>query len=229
VRPIIDQLNTAVRFVRRRPFLLLPLGAVVVAAGVNGVRQAGVVDQGVTLPKVYKPYVALDGSFTCDAPAAWQISDRSDYPTQSSGAHFSSNEASVDISSVGVEKPAANMLLGALKEAIVRRVDTLASWTHSPLDALHRQAESTVASHYDRYVEKEPEQLTGRMGDMLVSEWTAESTSPLSHHPMHGYRATMIGGSTVYTVVCACREEDWKHLWFDFSRMIRSQASLRST
>ena len=214
---------------RRRPFLLIAICAIVAGVSVDSVRQAGVVDQGVTLPKVYKPYVALDGSFTCDAPAAWEISDKSDYPTQFSGAHFSSNEASVDVSSVGVEKPAGGMLIGALKEAMVRRIDTLSTWTRSPLDALHRQAQTTIASHYDRYVEKDPVQLTGRMGDMLVSEWTAESTSPLSHHPMHGYHATMIGGTTVYTVVCACREEDWRRLWFDFSRMIRSQTSLRST
>lgn len=195
------------------------------AFSLYSMRETGVIDQGLAVPKVFKTYTAIDGSFTCEAPVDWSSSDRSAYPSQYSGAHFSSGDASVDVSSVGVEQPAKDMLFGVLKEAFVRKIDTLATWGRSPIDALHKQSRETIASHYQRYVEREPETISGKMGDILVSEWTAESNNPISHRPLHGYHATVIEGDRVYTLVCSCREEDWKRLWFDFQRMIRSQSS----
>jgi hypothetical protein len=191
----------------------------------------------VKYPSTYTTYTAVDGAFQSDTPVGWGTSDHSDVqhtdPVVSagspdapavSGARFSSGSASVDISGASTQTSFGGLIVSAISDAFNQNADTLRTWANSPLQAYHDKDKAMVTTAFQRYVEQAPQPDYGGMGDMLVSEWTAESPGFLTGRPVHGFRATAISNDRVFTIVCACREQDWVLLKPAFQRILRSVA-----
>ncbi|MGO8671853.1 MAG: hypothetical protein ACLQVD_10870 [Capsulimonadaceae bacterium] len=211
-----------------RPVQYAVAGAVGLAVLIAVLAATGVFRGHAQIPTGFTTYTSIDGSFNSDAPLNWSKSDKSDFTSNDSddatgkttGARFSSGDAFVDISSAPVVKSVGGLLGGVFQDLLSHRTDTIQSWAKSPIAAFHNDGKSAVSQSVQRYVEQPAVEEFGGMGDLLVSEWTAQSGGS----EVRGYRATTIGGDRTYSIVCECRDSDWPLLRADFHRILMSVA-----
>ncbi|MBV9851088.1 MAG: hypothetical protein JO250_15565 [Armatimonadetes bacterium] len=179
----------------------------------------------VPAPTAYVPYVALDKSFTCDAPSGW---------ARASGGGDGGNAAGVLLTRgaarIEVEGDLAGSLMGDIVTSNNNQADNLASMTGQPappqtppVEKLHQGQAKALAKKYDDYDEQPAQPLSSPVGDARISEWTGSGGTLVGK--LHGYRVTLLGNERRYSVICQCPEDNWAVLQPAFQHVIASLAA----
>jgi len=173
-----------------------------------------------TPPTGFTSFSASDKSFSCDAPTGWVTTAADKSKTEAgsdstvNGVLFQSNSAQMDITTDSITSLVASDLMKNSGETL--------SSTESRAPALHKQWKTSVSATHKGFQETLVAGFQGQMGDALLSEWTADGNVFGLGGKVHGYRASLIGGSKTAEVVCSCLESDWPALKPSFLRVIGS-------
>ena len=193
------------------PALLIGLGvaAVIVLALVFGLRGRKPVV--VAAPASYKTYTALDGSFSCDRPAGWKMTESGMQGGSLAQAAFEQGPARVRV----VADAAGSLLSESFNSA---NANLPPEQQTPPVEKLHAMDKKQLADDLTHYQEQPAQKAALPGGDARVSEWTAADSSG----NLHGYRVTMLNKEREITVICLSPERNWATLQPAFQRIINS-------
>jgi len=171
------------------------------------------------VPTTFTAYAAPDKSFGCDAPDGWSVTpaDKSHQMAGSDsttgGVLFASGSSSIDVTTDTLATVVAAGLMAGQSDAAL---------TGSHAAALHKQWKKMVAAPHKGYEETQVADFESAMGDARLAEWTASGNVLGLGGAMHGYRASLAGGSHTAEVVCQCPEGEWTTLKPAFQRVLAS-------
>ncbi len=171
-------------------------------------------------PASWGTYTAQDKSFSCAAPQGWETtpSDKAQQMTgkdsTTGGVLFRSGSATIDITTDTVAT-----LVGY--DVMHNNADPQ-TLTGSKAGVLHKQWRIATSAIHKGYHETKVTDFEQKMGDARLSEWTANGNVFGLGGRVHGYRASLVGGSTTAVVVCQCLESDWPALKPAFLHVIAS-------
>ena len=173
-----------------------------------------------TPPTGYTSFIASDKSFSCDAPTGWVTTAADKSKTEAgndstvNGVLFQNNSAQMDITT--------DSMASLVSADLMKNSGETLSSTESRAPALHKQWKTSVSATHKGFQETLVAGFQGQMGDALLSEWTASGNVFGLGGKVHGYRASLVGGSKTAEVVCSCLESDWPALKPAFLRIITS-------
>lgn len=174
-------------------------------------------------PTSWTTFTAQDKSFSCAAPGGWETtpSDRAQQmvgkDATTGGVLFRSGSATIDITTDTVATLVAYDVMHNNADP-----QTL---TGSRAGVLHKQWKIATSAIHKGYQETKVADFEQKMGDARLSEWTANGNVFGLGGRVHGYRASLVGGSTTAVVVCQCLESDWPALKPAFQHVIASVTS----
>ncbi len=176
-----------------------------------------------TAPTTWTTFTAQDKSFSCAAPGGWETtpSDKAQQmvgkDSTTGGVLFQSGSATIDITTDTVATLVAYDVMHNNADP-----QTL---TGSKAGVLHKQWRIATSAIHKGYHETKVADFEQKMGDARLSEWTANGNVFGLGGRVHGYRASLVGGSTTAVVVCQCLESDWPALKPAFLHVIASVTS----
>ena len=173
-------------------------------------------------PTGWTTFTASDKSFSCAAPGGWETTT-SDKAQQmvgkdqtTGGVQFRSGSASIEVTTDTVATLMSYILVHGNGDT-----DVL---TGPKAGALHKQWKIATSAIHKGYQETKVAPIDQNMEDARLSEWTANgNVFGLGGH-VHGYRASLVGGSLTAVVVCQCLDSDWPALKPAFRHVIASVA-----
>jgi hypothetical protein len=169
-------------------------------------------------PTSYTHYVGSDKSFSCDAPAGWDVIAADTSTTSVGGAVFKTGDAKIDITTGSTADVLASDLLHSSS-----LVPT--SLTGSKAEALQSQSKKKVSGIVKGYNEQNGLAFSCGYADAICAEWTATGNFFGMGGPLHGYRASLVNGSHTATVVCQCADSEWPTLKPAFQHVLQSMAA----
>jgi len=176
-----------------------------------------------TAPTAWTTFTAQDKSFSVAAPGGWETtpSDKAQQmvgkDSTTGGVLFQSGSATIDITTDTVATLVAYDVLHNNADP-----QTL---TGSKAGVLHKQWKIATSAIHKGYQETKVSDFEQKMGDARLSEWTANGNVFGLGGRVHGYRASLVGGSTTAVVVCQCLDSDWPALKPAFLHVIASVTS----
>jgi len=174
-------------------------------------------------PTSWTTFTARDKSFSCATPGGWETtpSDKAQQmvgkDATTGGVLFQSGSATIDITTDTVATLVAYDVMHNNADP-----QTL---TGSKAGVLHKQWKIATSAIHKGYKETKVSDFDQKMGDARLSEWTANGNVFGLGGRVHGYRASLVGGSTTAVVVCQCLESDWPALKPAFLHVIASVTS----
>lgn len=200
--------------------------------------------ENVPAPTAYRPYVAADKAFACDAPDGWARQGTAAQAIQS-GVVFKQGDAviTIDADLTGSlmgdmmrassnasggsgdmsSDPGAQAFLSQLPPQM--RAQMAADQREQrkpPVERLHAQGRRSLELRYAHYAEQPMQSLPSRLGEGRYSEWTGEQSGFLTSGKVHGYRVTILNNDRRVTVLCHCPESSWATLKPAFGNVIGS-------
>lgn len=185
----------------------------------------------VAAPTAFVPYTAADKSFMCEAPAGWHAEGIGAEGGQGSRTIISQGDAVITLRSNASASTMADMMNATNAQQQQARED-LQNMPGGPpagmpappppvpaVQQLHKMNRESLAAKYEDFTETATHPFQGRLGDARLNEWTGAGDMGAR---MHGYRVTMLTQDKMVTLVCRCRETDWKALQPAFVRIIHS-------
>jgi len=171
-------------------------------------------------PTGWTTFTASDKSFSCTAPGGWETTT-SDKAQQmvgkdqtTGGVLFRSGSATIEVTTDTVSTLMAYILVHGNGDT-----DAL---TGPKAGILHKQWKIATSAIHKGYQETKVTAIAENMEDARLSEWTANgNVFGLGGH-IHGYRASLVGGSLTAVVVCQCLDADWPILKPAFRHVIAS-------
>lgn len=185
----------------------------------------------VAAPTVFVPHMAADKSFVCQAPQGWTSEDVGVEGGQASRTIISQGDAVITLRSNASASTMADVMNATNAQQQQARED-LQNLPGGPppgmaappppipaVEQLHTANRDSLAAKYQDFSELPTHPFQGRLGDSRLSEWTGIGDSG---NKMHGYRVTMLTKDKMITLVCRCRETDWKTLQPAFVQIVHS-------
>lgn len=185
----------------------------------------------VSAPKAFVPYTAADKSFVCQAPAGWHTEGIGVEGGQASRTVISQGDAVITLRSNASASALADMMNATNAQQQQAREDLQNTPGGPPpgmpappppvpaVQQLHKINRESLAVKYQDYAETPTHPFQGHLGDSRLNEWTGAGETGTK---MRGYRVTMLTPDKMITLVCRCRETDWKTLQPAFVRVIHS-------
>ncbi len=171
-------------------------------------------------PPGWTTFTAQDKSFSCAAPGGWEMtpSDRAQQMVgkdeTTGGVLFRSGSATIEVTT--------DTVAALMSYILVHGNGDTDALTGPKAGSLHKQWKIATAAIHKGYREAKVEAIAENMEDARLSEWTANgNVFGLGGH-IHGYRASMVGGSLTAVVVCQCLDSDWPALKPAFRHVIAS-------
>jgi hypothetical protein len=101
--------------------------------------------------------------------------------------------------------------------------------TQPPVFTLHEQYGDKIVGNYRNYTEvtidgKSEHDFRSKMGQSLLTEWTADRPMWWLTPPLHGYRVSYVAGDRTYVLVAQCPESEWNDMHPVFENIIHSLA-----
>ena len=185
----------------------------------------------VSAPTAFVAHMAADKSFVCQVPQGWQAEDAGVEGGQESRTVVSQGDAVITLRSNANAATMADMMNAQNAQQQQAREDlqnvpggppTGMATPPPPVPAveqLHKINRESLAAKYEDYSELPTHPFQARLGDSRLNEWTGVGDTGAK---MHGYRVTMLTKDKMVTLVCRCRETDWKTLQPAFVNVIHS-------
>lgn len=185
----------------------------------------------VAAPTAFVSHMAADKSFVCQAPQGWKAEDAGVEGGQESRTVISQGDAVITLRSNANASAMADVMNATNAQQQQARED-LQNVPGGPppgmaappppvpaVEQLHMMNRDSLAAKYDNYAETPPHPFQGRLGDARLNEWTGVANTGAK---IHGYRVTMLTKDKMVTLICRCRETDWKTLQPAFVNIIHS-------
>ena len=150
--------------------------------------------------------------FKCEHPKGWEVTNGGGRDGIPPWTKSEKGGASVTIrdSKSGTEE---GMLWRALKQrSAIERGE-------APVEEVHEHRKQFVVEEMRGYEETDAKKLTHKIGDALISEFTA---APMLGDPVRGYRATVLFEFHQFNILCVCTESEWEILKPAFDHVIAS-------
>ncbi|NUQ62218.1 MAG: hypothetical protein HUU20_07005 [Pirellulales bacterium] len=164
----------------------------------------------VAAPTSFTTYAAKDQSFAIDYPDSWEAVGGGQSGFYS--ARFTSGSASIKVT--------ADMVGSVIGNIVDPNSTSSTEEVPEELKAIyqvHEMGKEKMAEEFANFQESPATPVQTAFGDSRLAEFIGGGSFG---GKMHGYRLTALGVDRRITVVCCCRENDWKTLEPAFRKAI---------
>lgn len=167
-------------------------------------------------PKEFVEVEFGEKEYLCKHPKGWEVTSGGGKEGVPPWTKFEKGGASIQIRDSLSGTPGAKVQR-ALK------IGTAIERGEAPVDQVHEHRKQFAAESMRNYEETAPQKHDHRLGDALISEFTAK---PILGEGIHGYRATVLHGYHQFNIVCRCTESEWETLKPAFEQVISALAAV---
>lgn len=175
------------------------------AVGLAGCSQA------VPAPKSYKDFSAKDGTFSCSAPADWDVEGGDGTRTEYSMTKFTKGAAEIRVEAD---------LAGSLHADMAKAAGDRFGDSEPPVARVHPMKIRSLEEEFTNYKEREAKAFQSKgLGEGRKAIFIADGGMV---GKIYGYHATLLTGDKRLTILCTCPATNWKVLRPAFDKVLAS-------
>lgn len=169
----------------------------------------------VEVPKEYEDYSSTNGEVRCKIPKGWD-------KKSAGGSGGVPASATIEKGNVKIQFKSSNNGASTWMRLNAGGADTSKMPDdEKPISKLHEELRNGFAEGYSGYDEKKTEMWKAGGGEVRVSEFTGSE----GFSKVFGYRVTMPGVQSQFTVTCKCSGDQWEKFKPVFKTVVESASS----